>query len=180
MELRIRKCETIDCLADFYCGMKAMDDFIHSGLHLDVANKSCVLYGVYNEDEQVVAVFALSNDALYLYPDDIEEMKTFDILPKFTADEYQSRFKEQRKYPSVDISHLAVHKDFRGQGIGRDIITAIINRIRQQSIAGCQFVTVDAYYCEGYNTSIFYDKCKFIRTGVHTFETIRMYTPIQY
>ena len=57
----------------FNCGIKAMDDFIHSGLASSIRNHYCNLYSVTLNDE-VVAMFSLSFDSLELDLDSLEEI----------------------------------------------------------------------------------------------------------
>ncbi|MBI5046387.1 GNAT family N-acetyltransferase [Candidatus Micrarchaeota archaeon] len=82
---------------------------------------------------QIIGYFSLSSDAIRL---DIEEKQ---IMP-----EPKRRLGE---YPAVKISRLAVHKNFRRQGIGTFLVKAAMGKIAGEIIKaiGCRFVTVDAY-----------------------------------
>ena len=47
-------------------------------------------------------------------------------------------------------------------GLGRAIVEMIVERAQSQTLAGCQFLTVDALVTDPYNTYTFYSKCGFI------------------
>ena len=71
--LTIRILDNVSQLDDFNCGIKAMDDFIHSGLANSVRNHYCNLYSV-TLDNEIVAMFSLSFDSLELDLDSLEEI----------------------------------------------------------------------------------------------------------
>ena len=50
-----------------------------------------------------------------------------------------------KSYPALKICRLATSKSCRGEGIGSMIIRTIIASYRNDSKAGCRFITVDAY-----------------------------------
>lgn len=54
--------------------------------------------------------------------------------------------KHLSSYPAVKVGRLAVSLNYRKQGIGSDILSAIKQMlINQQSISAMRFLTVDAY-----------------------------------
>ena len=53
--------------------------------------------------------------------------------------------KENLQLPALKICRLATSKSCRGEGIGSMTIQAIIASYRNDSKAGCRFITVDAY-----------------------------------
>lgn len=71
--LSIRPLEDASLLTDFRCGIKAMDDFIHSGLNESISNHYCNSYSVFL-GSKLVAMFALCFDSLELDSDSLEEM----------------------------------------------------------------------------------------------------------
>ena len=50
-----------------------------------------------------------------------------------------------KSYPALKICRLATSKSCRGEGIGSMMIQTIIASYRNDSKAGCRFITVDAY-----------------------------------
>ncbi len=66
--LTIRPLEDATLLANFHCGIQAMDDFIHSGLNESIRNHYCNSYSV-SLGSELVAMFALGFDSLELDSD---------------------------------------------------------------------------------------------------------------
>ena len=56
--LTIRPMADTSLLADFHCGIQAMDKFIHSGLSESIRNHYCNSYSVFLGSD-LVAMFAL-------------------------------------------------------------------------------------------------------------------------
>lgn len=65
--------------------------------------------------------------------------------------------KRRKSYPALKIGRLAVHEDYSGQGIGKDIINYIMYTTTFQNPYGCRFLTVDALL----SAIPFYQKCGF-------------------
>lgn len=62
-------------ITDFHCGVKSMDDFIHSDLEIYTNNHYCSTYCVRAKSNgEVAALFALSFDSIILEPDDFEDL----------------------------------------------------------------------------------------------------------
>ena len=171
-------------LKDFYCGVEIMDEFIHTRLELDIDNRHCKLYTMHNDHDEVVAMFALSFDSLHLTENDYDDMNMGIGSPAFKSDDHRSVFNGQMRYPAIDIAYLAVSKDCQHRHLGKAIIREIIKRVKAQALAGCQFLTVDAYHTNEYSAVGFYSKCGFLRAdleiGQWSPDTIRMYYTIQY
>ena len=55
------------------------------------------------------------------------------------------------RYPALDIAYLAVQKQWRGRGVGNLLIDTIAQQARNQSFAGCQFLTVEALATSEYS-----------------------------
>ena len=76
--------------------------------------------------------------------------------------EYGDLFLDKLHYPALAIAYLAVNHAYQKMGLGRAIVEMIVERAQSQTLAGCQFLTVDALVTEPYNTYSFYSKCGFI------------------
>ncbi len=178
----IRKQQDSKSLADFYCGINEMDDFIHQDLDKDITNRHCTLYTVHNPDGVIVAMFALSFDSLVLGPDDIDDMQYGIGSPNFLNEEHKEQFLQQLRYPAMDIAYFAVQKEYQFQDYGRNIIREIIKHIKEQDLGGCQFLTVDAYDTKAHSAVRFYERCEFVRAEHQdqSPNTVRMYYAIQY
>ena len=160
--LTIRQIEDASSLVGFHCGIQAMDDFIHSGLNDSIRNHYCNSYSVHLGSE-LVAMFALSFDSLELDSDSLEEMAegiNTANKPNLSKN-YVDTFLSKHHYPALEIAYLAVEEKHRTKGIGKAIVNAIADMAQRQNTAGCMFLTVEAYFEEGYSAVPFYSRCQF-------------------
>ena len=168
-------------LEGFCSGIESMDSFIRSDFRLSVENHFCEAYVVMLANE-VIALFALSFDSLDLDCDDKEELQS-GISSAGTPDvefDYQETFYSKPRYPALDIAYLAVQKKWRGKHVGDFLIKKIADLARTQTLAGCQFLTVEALATNEYSAVGFYDKCGFTPNELKKpyKDTIRMYMPL--
>jgi GNAT superfamily N-acetyltransferase len=168
-------------LEDFCSGIESMDTFIRNDFKLSVENHFCEAYVVMLKDE-VVALFALSFDSLDLDSDDKEELQSGYSsagTPNIGFD-YQETFYSKPRYPALDIAYLAVQEKWRGKHIGDFLIKEIADIARTQTLAGCQFLTVEALATNEYSAVGFYDKCGFTPNELKKpyKDTLRMYMPL--
>lgn len=178
LKLHFEKIDNISVLSDFSCGVPPMDAFIHENLQWCIDYNYCHVYAVW-QNEEVVAMVALNYDSLVLDTSDKEEMQA-GIFPKpDLAFDYQDSFWAKSNYPALEITYLAVREDKRHCGIGEFIIEAVAQKAldSKQNIAGCQFLTVEAYNRPGYNAVGFYYHCDFIAAEQPNpnKETLRMF-----
>ncbi len=162
----------------FHSGVRQMDSFIQNRLELSSNNHYCSTYEVESQGV-LIGIFALSFDSLDLDLDDKDELMhgiSSAYSPSVDYD-YQGTFWAKPRYPSLDIAYLAVHKDWRGKGIGRLLIDAISEKARSQKFAGCQFLTVEALKTVEYSAVSFYTKCGFAACEFPNpnKDTLRMY-----
>lgn len=176
----IRVTDTSD-FVDFFCGVDEMDRFIHGNLEQSVLNGFCRLYKV-TLNGIVAGLFALSCDSLYLDSTDKEELHEYGTVP--ISERYEEIFWSKRNYPAIEISYLAIEQSLRRSGIGTLIIDAISERVSSQSIAGCQFLTVEAlsrvHLGEKYSAVGFYSKLRFKPCELPNpmKDTLRMFRPL--
>ncbi len=168
-------------LDSFHSGIEEMDTFIHGDFRLSVENHFCQAYTV-SLEEEIVALFALSFDSLDLDSDDKGEMQS-GISSAGTPNiglNYQETFYSKPRYPSLDIAYLAVQEKWRDKHIGDFIIQKIADLARSQTLAGCQFLTVEALATSKYSAVGFYDKCGFAPNEFKKpyKDTLRMYMPL--
>lgn len=165
-------------LDSFECGLKEMDIFIHStvGLRMSIENHYCKCFGVKNEENITVGIFALSFDSISLDNEDLDDLFSGVMvsIPNILPD-YIECFKSKRHHPALEIVYLAVHKDYQKQKIGETIVEGIVNIARKQNIAGCEFITVEAFHNNQYSAVGFYTKCQFYILDLSTGNTTRMY-----
>ena len=166
------------CLKSFSSGVESMDKFIRGDFRLSVENHYCQAYAVKFEDE-IVAIFALSFDSLDLDSDDKEELQSgFSSAASPDVDfNYQDTFYAKPRYPAMDIAYLAIQEKWRGKHIGDFLIKQIADLARRQTLAGCQFLTVEALATKEYSAVGFYERCGFAPNEVKKpyKDTLRMY-----
>lgn len=153
--LEIFPLENVSRMFSFSCGEESMDEYIRNGLQQSIEAHFCKAFEVKCKGE-IVAFFALNFDSL----------------------EYEDVFKNKHSYPAIEISFLAVRNDVRNSGIGSAVLSEIIRLGKAQPIAGCQFITVMAYYRKGYSAAGFYKKKGFTKIKGGGKETIRMFLPL--
>lgn len=176
--LTSEKLTDFHCLKTFNSGVEAMDTFIQGDFRMSVENHYCSAYGVWYKDE-LVAIYALSFDSLDLDSDDKEELE-IGISSIGTPDidwNYKDTFYAKPRYPALDISYLAVKKEYRGNRVGQSIVELIADKARSQSFAGCQFLTVEALATSEYSAVGFYERCGFTANEVRKpyKDTLRMF-----
>lgn len=179
--LRFERVEDASVLSDFICGLDVMDQFIHSGLQWCIDYHYCVVYAV-KDSETIVAIVALGCDKLELDTSDKEELQ-MGYFPKPDIDyNYKHTFWAKSSYPAIEITYLAVRKDKRHLGIGEYIVEAVAQRALDArfNLAGCQFLTVEAYSRGEASAVGFYSRCDFIAAEEPNpnKETLRMYKTI--
>lgn len=164
-------------LSSLYCGIDEMDEYIHSSLQMSIDARFCKAYSV-SLNREIVAFFALNYDSL-----ELDVQAAYDLLHKEHAPididlKYEEIFKEKQSYPALEISYIAVSKDFQRKDIGTRIVDEVFQMVRERAIAGCQFVTVMAYDKVRYSAKGFYQKLGFNEIGRGSADTIRMYRPV--
>ena len=50
-----------------------------------------------------------------------------------------------KSYPALKICRLATDRKYRGKGVGAMLVNLIVASYKNDSKAGCRFITVDAY-----------------------------------
>lgn len=176
--LIIEHLNDVEELKDFYCGAFKMDAFIHGGLRESIDNDYCKAYAVRNEDNKLVAFFALSYDSLQLDADDVEDLQNgwSETSTPQPTEAYFDTFWAKVHYPALEIAYLAVSKEYQNKHIGTQILEEIENMARKQQFAGCQFLTVGSYHSREYSAVSFYSKNHFAKTTpVPIHDTLRMY-----
>ena len=76
---------------------------------------------------------------------------------------FSSTFEKKYSYPALEITYFAIDKNYRGQGLGRELIDVIVERAKTQDVAACLFLTVNALHTKEYSAVGFYEKCRFAK-----------------
>lgn len=162
--LRIFPYKDIQELNSFYCGIDEMDNFLHDseGFAMSIDNHFCKAFIVKDEDDEVVALFALNFDAISFDSDNIDDIFSGALGNAPDIDyEYLGNFRSKNHHPSLEITYLAVREDKQKQGIGEYLVEKIASAAQRQRLAGCEFLTVSAYHNKEYTAVGFYSKCQF-------------------
>lgn len=180
--LNVRKFNNINDIENLICGIKVMDEFLHSdSLSESLIIHQCESYTVI-ENEEIIAFFALDMTTLEL-DDDYKVELLADWLdaakPEFNTQEELEDFLECNKFDVVDIAYLAVSEKYQRRGYGSKIMSIIFDLARKKNPKGI-FITVDALNLpkENYSAAPFYEKFGFQRMQPPTIDTIRMFCTI--
>ena len=163
---KVERLSDFSVLDSFECGVAQMDNFIHGNLKYCDANHYCSTFVVRDIiNDTIAALFSLSFDSVNLNPDDFEDLSvgaagTDDLAVDET---FRSTFEEKYSYPALEITYFAIDKNYRGQGLGRELIEVIVDRAKTQDVAACLFLTVNALHTKEYSAVGFYEKCKFAK-----------------
>ena len=96
--------------------------------------------------------------------------------PEFQTEEELKSFLECKCFEVVDIAYLAVQKEYRNMGYGREIMSFVFDYARKAH-PNCLFMTVDALYLKDidYDATGFYAKFGFQRMLPVVSDTLRMF-----
>lgn len=179
MDIDIKRIQDFSCLDDFECGIAQMDDFIHEHLKSCDVNHYCKTYIASDKETgTLVGMFALSFDSVSLDSGDFEDMH----IGAATTDEpdveesFRERFEQKCLYPALEITYIAIAKKYQGQNIGSELVDEVVRKAKEQDLAGCLFLTVNALHTKEYSAVPFYEKCRFaILTPVPRWDIWPMY-----
>ena len=138
--LQIRRLGENDVVTQFDCGDEDLNDFILTDAPLYYRVRLATSYVLEDsETKGVVGYFSLAHDRI--------------SLADFPSNSAYNRFRKQffaqgkmfKSYPALKICRLATDSRYRGEGIGAMLVNMIIASYRNDSKAGCRFITVDAY-----------------------------------
>lgn len=92
---------------------------------------------VHNESNKIIAFFSVSNDNL-----------RDDGFVKGAWKRFNRKLphlKRRKNYPAVLLGRLGICNEYRGNGIGSEILDFIKGWFRFENKTGCRFILVDAY-----------------------------------
>lgn len=128
----------IESVSRFSCGVEELDDFFHDEIWLCAKYHYLIPYKcILSETGEIIGLFTLANDVIALEEDDKID------FPQM-APEYNWIFKRQCSYPAVNIGHLGIKHNCQSKGLGQIIVNFVAATFRNNPIAGCQFISVDA------------------------------------
>lgn len=138
--LRVLSSELIGQLPSFSCGHADLDDFFineSNNYHRELLGKS-YCFCLDNHPNTIVCAFTISNSDI--------DVKSLPTSRKSKVIKKIPREKHMRNYPAVLIGRLGVNKDFKGRGIGTELMNFIkMWFIDPNNKTGCRFIVVDSY-----------------------------------
>ena len=149
--MRLVNLEDLQELKPFDCGDKDLNEFLTEDARF-YAEQLLANTFVLEDDNETIAYYSLLNDKI-----------SQTTLPKNIWRKLRKKLPHEKhlgSYPAVKIGRLAISKNFRGQGIGTNIINGIMHLlVTQRGLSACRFLTVDAYR----DAVPFYEKNDFIK-----------------
>ena len=130
-------------MSEFSCGVIELDDFFRYEMKECVQRHYLSAYCAFLNQNDIIAVFTLMNDALMI----VGESEKNDFIEdlRFEAEEnVVDFFNKQTSYPAINIGHLGTISSYQSKGIGTAIIDLVATTFNNFKQAGCQFLTVDA------------------------------------
>ena len=169
--LRFSKESSADILTDFECGIHVMDEFIHGSLNVFLQNDPRYSFYVIFDDSLGIVGMCVTSAGVFVDHDGQFEDIPFGKPWGYFDEEFQLH--SGTMYPTLEIDYLAVRKDLREQGFGREIIAELLAVAAQKN---CYFLTVDAYHDSEYSAIPFYEKCGFFALQEYSedHDTLRM------
>lgn len=138
--IRLKRLGENDVVREFDCGDDDLNDFILTDAPLYYKVRIATSYVLEDgENGNVIGYFSLAHDRISLT--DFPSNSAYNRFRK----QFFARGKMFKSYPALKICRLATDKKYRGEGIGAMIVNMIIASYRNDSKAGCRFITVDAY-----------------------------------
>ena len=156
--LIVERVDNTSTLSNFYCGIKAMDDFIHDSKNglLKYIQAHLTNLWIIRKNQETIALFSLSKNSVVINTWDKENLKmnAVDIVDDF--------FYTKSNYPSVEIDYLAIKEPYRKKGLGEYILALILAKVREDKLSATLFLSLDAYDSKEYSSVAFYKKCGFL------------------
>lgn len=136
--MRIVKIENTDTIKPFDCGDEDLNGFLTDDARYYREQMLAYTY-ILEDDDYTIAFFSLLNDK-------VSQTEVSKNLWRKLRKEIPHE-KHFSSYPALKIGRLGVSTAHRGEGIGSDMISFIIQMIlnTQANVSACRFLTVDAY-----------------------------------
>ena len=170
----------VSILADFYCGLPTMDDYIHGGgLQRHISAHECKFSVVRSAEDGIVAMFVISKGQLFLDEDckDDLEMK----FPGIGEEPIVAEYWKTGCFPSLEIDYLAVRQDCRQseRHVGSWVIRKIMSYAPEYG--NPLFLSVAAYSTREYSAVPFYHHNGFWSAEFPNMniDTLRMYRIVE-
>lgn len=127
-------------LQSFNCGDDDLNDFLISNASQSMARRMSLTF-VLKDKEKIVAYFSLLFDKISK-----EDTKNTTSFIEFKSNKgLINEGKDFKSYPSLKIGRLGVDLNSQKHQLGRLILDYVKSLSLSQQLAGCRFITVDAY-----------------------------------
>ncbi len=131
--------EQVD-LHSFNCGDEDLNDFLINNAYQSMMHRMSLTY-ILKENEQVVAYFSLLFDKISK-----EDTRNTTSFIEFKSNKgLIMEGKDFKSYPSLKVGRLGVNISCQKRQVGHLILDYIKRLTLTQQLAGCRFITVDAY-----------------------------------
>lgn len=138
-------------LDTFDCGDEDLNKFLLDDAKASQELRIANTFILETDDGRIAAYFCLLSD----------KVSKVDVIGSRWK-KVRSRFpkgKQFSSYPSVKIGRFAVSLDFRGQGVGSDMMNMLVKKLQgERNALAFRFITVDAYL----SSIPFYEKNGFL------------------
>ena len=124
---------------DFDCGDDDLNEFFSADSQGWDRQLLSVTYIALDDDNDEIAFFCVSNDAIKKADDTIPDNRYRRVVREVPHP------KRISSMPAVKIGRLGVKSSCQSQGIGGDILDYIKSWFTQGNKTGCRYVLVDAY-----------------------------------
>jgi len=126
------------CISDFDCGDDELSDFFNNkSFQFKQELLAMTCFFRYDENEKIVCAFSLSPNALKAKDlPNSRQKKVRQLIP---------REKNLHSYPAFLVGRFGVAKEFKGQGIGTQLMDYIKAYCLEHYPDFCRFLVVDAY-----------------------------------
>jgi len=127
-------------LQSFDCGDDDLNDFLVNNAYQSMIRRMSLTY-VLKEEYKVVAYFSLLFDKISK-----EDTRNTTSFVEFKSNKgLIDEGKDFKSYPSLKIGRLGVDKNSQKNQYGHLILDYVKSLALNQQLAGCRFITVDAY-----------------------------------
>ena len=169
--LRFSKESSAEILINFECGIHVMDEFIHTSLDVFLKNDPRYSFYVILDDTLGIVGMCVISAGVFVDHDGQFEDIPFGKPWGYFDEDFELH--SGTMYPTLEIDYLAVRRDLREKGYGKEIIAELIIVAERKK---CYFLTVDAYHDSEYSAIPYYEKCGFFALQEYSdyHDTLRM------
>ena len=140
--LQLIKINEDTSIKPFDCGDLDLNDFLLSKAK-DYSKELLAVTYILEDNEKTIAFFSIFNDSLRVQEAEFASKTSF---KRFLSGLTPHPKRHLRYFPALKIGRLAVNNNIQKSGIGKSIISFIIDlAIRQNDHCACKLITVDAY-----------------------------------